>query len=502
MSRESRPGQSRPTAVIVIAPDERSAEILIEGHRQLVTGRAPKETRRAALDVATGYAARIGQPVLIDARDANGYWRLVATPTGVVQAADQAVTGQEPPAPSTPTTPPPPPQPPAGPPVHGSGTGAQPAAEGKKKGGRALVIVGAAVLALVLLAGAGAVAWRFLPGLGAGPGGEATADVTTLNHPAPPHFSTTVDFSAEIAPGSQPGVSRGGDLLAYVDLEQRLNLLDADGERLWSADLPVDSGEALGELRFLEYGGEDAVVMETAGTLWFWPVESGEPTGVELPEDSSVQYVGRSVLVRTGNEAFVPIGEELRPVQIPEGSAPMLADGENVLAAVVNGPWTWVSPDDNPVQVTAQRPDDAGEMEAVLTALREYVIIRWEPLRGEGAVLAFHDTQDGSVVGSAQIDPADLEDVRHRSEAVGTRLVAYGPAVMDPENGRTAVVPGFKPEVAVGSFAFGQIDGAPVAVDAEGRVEEAAAESVPPIGLLGERAVVVHEDHLYAIPSE
>ncbi|CAL9329224.1 hypothetical protein [Nocardiopsis dassonvillei] len=498
MSRESRPGQSRPTAVIVIAPDERSAEIVVEGRRQVVTGQAPKETRRAALDVATGYAARIGQPVLIDARDANGYWRLVATPTGVVQAADQVLPGREP-------TPPPPPAP-ADPPARGAGTGPQPGvrpeAKERKKGGRALVIVGAAVLALVLLAGAGAAAWRFLPGLGGGPGGDVATDLTTLNHPAPPHFSTTVDFSAQVAPGSQPGVSREGDLLAYVDPEQRLNLLDADGERLWSADLPVESSEALGELRILEYDGEDAVVMETAGTLWFWPVAGGDPTGVDLPENASVQYVGRSVLVRTESEAFVPIGVELQPVPVPEGSAPMLADGHDVLAAVVNGPWTWVSPDDNPVQVTAQRPDTAGDMEAVLTALREYVIIRWEPLRGEGTVLAFHDTQDGSVVGSAQIDPADLEDVRHRSEAVGPRLVAYGPAVMNPENGRTAVVPGLKPQIAVGSLVFGQIDGAPVAVDAEGRVEEAAAESVPPIGLLGERAVVVHEDHLYAIPSE
>ncbi|MFC9089614.1 hypothetical protein [Nocardiopsis dassonvillei] len=498
MSRESRPGQSRPTAVIVIAPDERSAEIVVEGRRQVVTGQTPKETRRAALDVATGYAARIGQPVLIDARDANGYWRLVATPTGVVQAADQVVASHEP-------TPPPPPAP-AGPPASGIETGPQPGArpeaKERKKGGRILVIVGAAVLALVLLAGAGAAAWRFLPGLGGGPGGDVATDLTTLNHPAPPHFSTTVDFSAQVAPGSQPGVSREGDLLAYVDPEQRLNLLDADGERLWSVDLPVEAGEVLGAPWFVEYGGEKAVVMETAQTLWFWSTEDGDSVGVDLPEAAFVQYVGTSALIRTETEAFVPVGGELRQVDFPEGSAPMLAEGENVLAAVVNGPWTWVSPEGNPVGVNPQRPDDAGEMEAVLTALREYVVIRWEPLRGEGTVLAFHDTQDGSVIGSAQVDPADLEEVRHRSEAVGTQLVAYGPAVMNPENGRTAVVPGFQPDIAVGPLAFGQIDGASVAVDAEGRVEEAPADSVPPIGLLGERAVVVHEDHLYAIPSE
>ncbi len=57
MNRASGPGHSRPTVVIVVAPDERSAEIVIEGQRRLVQGQAPKETRRAALDVATGYAA-------------------------------------------------------------------------------------------------------------------------------------------------------------------------------------------------------------------------------------------------------------------------------------------------------------------------------------------------------------------------------------------------------------------------------------------------------------
>ncbi|WP_150240863.1 hypothetical protein [Nocardiopsis quinghaiensis] len=480
MSRESRPGQSRPTAVIVIASDERRAEILIEGHRQVVTGQAPRETRRAALDVATGYAARIGQPVLIDARDANGYWHLVATPDGVVQAADQAVSGRAP-APAPPTI------------LREEGSG------GRK---RALVIVGAAVLALVLLGGTGAVVWRLLPGSEAASGPGATADVTTLNHPAPPGFAGTVDFSRELAPSSQPGVSREGDMLAYVDPQERLNLLGAEGERRWSAELPVAAGEVLGAPRFVEYGGEAAVVMETAGTLWFWPTAGGSPSSVEIPEDTSAQYAGTSVLVRNDQDAFVPVGEELRPVEVPEGSAPMLAEGEDVLTAVLNGPWTWVGPDDGPVEVNAQRPERAGEMESVVTALREYVIVRWEPLQGEGTLLAFHDSRDGSVVGSVEVDPADLEGVRHRSGPIGTDLVAYGPAVLAPESGRSAAVPGFEPDITVGSRVFGRLDGALVAVDAEGEVEEAEEGSVQPSGLLGERAVVVHDDHLYAIPSE
>ncbi|MEU0241150.1 hypothetical protein ABZ234_26010 [Nocardiopsis sp. NPDC006198] len=488
MSRASRPGQSRPTAVIVIAPDEHSAEIVIEGQRQVVTGRAPKETRRAALDVATGYAARIGQPVLVDARDANGVWRLVATPDGVVQAAEPPapVAAPVPPPPAAPTTPTP------------SASPARPAGSGRRRG---LVIAGAAALALVLLVGAGVVVTRFLPSGGADPAEQAADDVT-LNHPAPPHFSETVDFSEALATGSQPGVSRDGELLAYVDPEDRLNLFDADGSRLWAADLPMGSGELLGSPRFVEYGGGPAIVAETAGTLWFWPADGGEPVDIPIPENASAQYVGSSVLVRSEEEAYVPVADALEPVEVPGSAAPMLAEGENVLAAVLSGPWTWVSPDGDPVEVNAERPDEAGEMESVVTALRDYVIVRWEPREGDETILAFHDSEDGSVIGTAAVDPALLEDVRHRSGPVGTDVVAYGPMVLDPATGESAVVPGFIPEIAVGARVFGRLDGSLVAVDASGEPSEAPEGSVQPNGLLGERAVVVHDDHLYAIPPE
>ena len=482
MSRASRPGQSRPTAVIVIAPDEHSAEIVIEGQRQLVTGAAPKETRRAALDVATGYAARIGQPVMVDARDANGYWLLMATPDGVVRAAEE-------PAPAA-VQPPGPAQPPKA------------VSKGGSSRGRTLVIAAAAVLALVLLVGAGAVATRSFTGSTAVAEGDGGDGAAALGHPAPPGFDDTVVFDEPLAPDTRPGVSREGDLLAYTDPDDRLNLFGADGERRWAVDLPAGSGEFLAQPRFVEYGDETAIVLETADTLWFWPTEGGAPTSVALPTDATAQYVGDSVLVRTEESAFVPVGDELVEVEPPGSAAPLVADGERVLNAVVNGPWEWVDTDGGTEEVHARRPQDAGEMDAIVTALREYVIVRWEPLRGDGIHLAFHDREDGSVVGGADIDPADLEDVRHRSGPIGTRVVAYGPVVMDPESGEAAVVPGFVPEIAVGDQVFGQLDGVTVAVSASGMPSDLPEGAVQPEGLLGENAIVVHDDHLYAIPSQ
>lgn len=87
MTGGREPGRQRGSVVIVIAHDECSAEITIEGRTQVVTGAIPKETRRAALDAATAYAAHLGRSVLVNARDANGAWQLIISPTGVVRAA-------------------------------------------------------------------------------------------------------------------------------------------------------------------------------------------------------------------------------------------------------------------------------------------------------------------------------------------------------------------------------------------------------------------------------
>ncbi len=481
MSRASRPGHPRPTAVIVIAPDERSAEIVIEGHRQVVTGPAPKDTRRAALDVATGYAARIGQPVLVDARDVNGYWRLVATPDGVVQAAEQAVPNH--------------PRPPV--------RGPAPVDPGRGSLGRKLLMGGAAVLALLLVVGGGVIVTRLLPGTSDAAGeGEPEDNAVILEHSAPPGFRPVVDLTEELAPETQPGINRDGSVLAYVDPDERLNLIDAAGSRQWSVDLPFDAAAGLGAPRFVEYGGESAIVMETADTLWFWPESGGSATSVELPVAGAARYAGDSVLIRDDDAAYLPIDGELEEIEPPGTSVPMLAVNDRALTAVVTGPWHWVDPEGDTEQVHATRPSEAGEMEAVLTALREYVIIRWEPLQGDGAILAFHDREDGSVLGSAAIDEDALEDVGHLSAPVGLEQVAYGPVLFDPSSGETTVVPGFVPEVTVGDQVFGELDGTRVALDASGNPSEVPEDAETPRGLLGDRAVVVHDGHLYAIPPE
>ncbi|SIO84917.1 hypothetical protein [Nocardiopsis sp. JB363] len=493
MSRASRPGHPRPTAVIVIAPDERNAEIVIEGRRQVVQGQAPKETRRAALDVATGYAAHIGQPVLVEARDANGFWRLIATPDGVVQAADQPVQAQPPQ--ETPS------RPPTGPVPAMAPTTPKGRADGAKRR-RVLLIVGAACLALLLLAGGGLVAARFLSGSTAASeeGGDDT--VVELGHPAPPGYAATVDITEELAPDTLPAVDREGERLVYIDPAERLNLLNAEGSREWSVDLPFEAGKALGSPRFVEFDGATHIALETPGALWFWPEGGGTAVNVELNESASAQFVGDGVLVRDDDDAYVLVDGELAEVDTPGGSAALLAEDGRALAGVLQGPWHWVAPGEDPQRVEPEQPDGAGDLDEVMTFLRGYALVHWETEDGDGHLLAFHDNSDGSVLGTAEVEEEDLAEVQHRTGPLGPDLAAYGPVLFAPGSGGTNVVPGFEPEVTLGDQVFGELDGAPVAIDASGEPTDVPEGAETPRGLLGDRAVVVHEGHLYAIPPE
>ncbi|WP_316042188.1 hypothetical protein [Nocardiopsis sp. CNR-923] len=360
------------------------------------------------------------------------------------------------------------------------------------------------MLALVLIVGAGALALRFLPDDSTGPVAAETDDPgEPLPAPAPPGYSETSVFDVAVAPGTWPRTSRDGEYLALVAPGDQLHLYDAAGERLWAADLPADMGDSLGIARFALHEGAPAVVLETSAALWFWPVEGGEPTSVDLPDDAVVQYAGdSSVLVRTGDGSLVPADGVLREVEVPEGSAAMLADGERVLTAVVDGPWEWIDPDGGSTQVVPQRPSEAGEMDRVVTALQEYVIVLWRSNQGDGRYLAFHDREDGTVLGGVEVEETDVAEAGYASLPIGTRVASYGPTVVDLETGESAVVPGFEPEIAVGRQVFGQMDGRSAAVTADGTATELPAGAEPPRGLLGDHAIVVHDDHLYAIPPQ
>ncbi|RCV54659.1 hypothetical protein [Marinitenerispora sediminis] len=466
---------------IVIAPDERSAQVVVEGNQFHVAGDSPKETRRAALDVAADYAARTGRPVVVDARDAHSVWELIANPSGVVRAAPAGGGRAAPP------------RPPRAPRRRGPGTGT---------GRRVALAVAGGAVAVAVLAGGGYAVVRFLPDTLETVQGEQTSapePATLDSRPVPPGFTEQAAWRLDMAPGTRPAVAPDGSAVAFVDPDERLVVAGPDGVERWAADLPVPLGDIDQQLRIVAAGESLRVALVGDGTLWTWPLEGGDPEAVELPAGAQVSYAGRAPLVLAGGGAFVPSGGELAPVPLSDGQGALAADGDAVLVASARGPWAWAAEDGEPAEVEPAEPDGARRLDRVLTASAEHVLIRWTSADEDRVVLAVHDAQDGSVAASVAIAPGELEDARW---VAGEAVAAYGPVVVDLTAGEARALSGFTPVTAAGDTLFGELDGAEVAVARDGDPVELEPDTAQPWGLLDGRAVVVAGDGLYALSPE
>ncbi len=470
MNTSGTPRFGPETAVIVIAPDDLSAEVFIQDTRQVVHGADAKATRRAALDYVAGYATHIGRPVLVEARDAFGVQRLEALPGGVVRGVAE--------------TPPPP----------GAGGKRQ------RSGGRALLLAAAGGLAVVVLVVAAVV--LVVPRLGsdtATPPGETVEPTETVPfeaRPAPPGFSTEALWRIPVTDGTRPAVADDGSRVAFIGADGKLAVAGPEGERLWEAELPLQPAEIEGPVRFVENGDEWQVAVAGSQTLWIWPADGGEPVEYGLPEGGVVTFAGSAPLVTVDDKAMLPRDGELVEVEVPEGTGGMLVDGNEVLLASADGPWYWAAPGEEARKVSAVEPKGSEGLDRVITASERYVIVRWQSEKEDRVVLAAHDAHDGSVFAETEVTAGELADA---TWIEGETVAAYGPILVDLGSGETQLLPGFGPLSATGGVVYGELEESQVAVNAAGEITDMEPDTARPWGLLDGNAVVLADANLYAL---
>ncbi|CAM3774289.1 hypothetical protein GCM10009799_13350 [Nocardiopsis rhodophaea] len=474
MSGRREPGRQRGSVVIVISRDEHSAEITIEGRTQVVTGSIPKETRRAALDVATGYAAHLGRSVLVNARDANGAWQLIISPTGVVRAAG----GSE------------------------AELVARPAAKRQRKGKKVALALSGGALAVVAALAVGAV-WVWGPdgtNTTVNNGGAEESGVLLEARAAPPGFSREAAWRLPTRTGTRPALAPDGSLAAYINPNDELVVVDPEGEQKWSAKLPLASSDIVGAPVFV--GADDGYGMAVTDneTLWQWPVGGGDPEAIKLPDDARVTFAGTSPLVLDPSDAYIPDGGKLAKIKVPSGFGAMIADGGRVLTGVKTGRWIWVTADDaDGKEIVPKAPSGADRPIELLTARADYTVVLWEAEDGDDDLLAVHDAQDGAPIAAAAVDGDELAEARWVRD--GSRA-AYGPVIFDLESGDARTLEGFSPVSVAGDMVYGEAVGARVAVPAGGAPIDMDMDAVRPWGLLGDRAIVIANGDLYALSPE
>lgn len=474
MTNHSTSRSGTDTAVIVIAADDLSAEVFIDGSRHVVHGADAKATRRAALDYVTDHAARIGRPVIIEARDVYGVQRLEALPRGVIRSIPQI----PPPAPRN---------------------------SGKQSGSRtgvvlALAAAGLAVVVLVVVSVV-LVVPRYLPGFGtqAAPSQQAPETPDTIPfeaRSAPPGFSSEALWRIPVTEGTRPAVSDDGSRVAFIGADGKLAVAGPEGKRLWEADLPIQPAEIEGAVRFVKNDDQWEVAIAGTGKLWIWSADGSGPTEYKLPKDGVVTFAGTAPLVTTDKKAMVPREGELLEVKVPKGTGGMLVVGDEVLLAAADGPWYWAAPGEEPAKVTAKEPKSADGLDRVITASERYVIVRWQSEKEDRVILAAHDARDGSVFAETEITAGELADA---TWIEGETVAAYGPILTDLESGQTQVLPGFTPLNAVAGVVYGELEEDQVAVNAAGEVTPMEPDTARPWGLLDGHAVVMADANLYAL---
>ncbi|MBB4932130.1 hypothetical protein F4561_002950 [Lipingzhangella halophila] len=460
---------------IVISPDESRAEVTFQGNTQVVTGNAPKETRRDALDAVTRHALSLGRPVRVNARDSNGEWQLVVTPDGIVHAE-----GGEAPEHKLPKGP---------------------------KAGRppsrvrtALRVAGIGTLAVGLLAAVGGVVLWLLPDTVVEPSNGNGSSVTFDARPNPPGYGPEADWRTPTDPDSGLGVSPEGDRVGYIDREGQLVVAGPDGTAEWSAELPFDIADAEAPPQFVRDGDGYAVALVAEDVLFQWPEGGGDPVEYEVPSETAVSFAGSSALVSNDESAFVPVDGELREVPVEAPAGPLVADGERVLMAELNAvPWTWVAPDESVTEVDPDTPPGGDSVDQVITASTDHVVVRWTAESGDDVVLGVHDSTDGAIVASHATAPDEIDEARW---VEGDTMAAYGPVLVNLDDGSTETVDGFEPLSATGDTVYGEIGGDPVAAGPDGEPVDLEENTARPWGLLDGRAVVVADDHLYALSPQ
>lgn len=467
--------QQAPRVQIHIAPDESFADVTIEGYTQRVTGHGPKETRRAALDLVTSYARNTDQNVLIEARDANSVWQLMATPAGVVRAVTTAA--------------PAPPRPVAEKPKSSTG---------RKILFTAVGVVGGLLLLLVVISVLSPSSPEDEPTDVAGEPEIPT--VMMDSRPVPPGFTRESPWRLPMAQGSAPAVARDGNVAALVDPEDYVTVITPDGTELWAAESPVPVGEFNGWMQFVRDGDQTRLFISQDQDLWVWPADGGEPDHFELDDDAALNYAGGGLMVRGADEDLRLVDDELVPVSTPGDLSALVYDGSRVLAASAGGEWAWVSGgDEEAVDVEPAEPADTDGVDELITASGEHVIIMWQTEDDDSSLLAVHDAESGDVLATAEVDPSELDEARWTP---GEDVAAYGPVVFDLLGGVGHYVEDFAVASAADGAVYGEIDGEPVVVGAEGEPQALQQDTVRPWGLLDGRAVVVANAHLYALIPE
>ncbi|MFF1818791.1 hypothetical protein ACFVWG_15930 [Kribbella sp. NPDC058245] len=465
--------------------DDHNAEVKIAGRSHPVNHHDP---RQAAIALVTERAAQLGRAMKATAVEADGTsWPLVIHPDGEVEAVEAQTRKRS-----------------------GGGGG------GGGGGGNAQKpiwpIIVAFVLAGVLIFGTvlylkvfrnsgGPPAAKTEPGkLPPLPEPSVAPDQFSAR-PVPPGWTTKADWSVDIAANTTPAISPDGNEVAVLTPDHKIAVFDSDGKVKWQDKVPNDAESPV----YTTVDSKRVLAVASEDTLYYWPGDGLEAIEVELPNSSAVQFFGTSPLVDLAGDAGASVvsGKVLQTVpNQPRLSTVLLAQGTKALFARYAGPLYWSEPGKELQEVDLKTPGGGKDVERVVAASPELVLSFYTNGKKDEVIPTVQSTATGAVVATCRATNVNEAQNWQWLPDPNRKIAAWGACLINFSNGRTSILPNFRPYSITGTTIFGTTGSNLIAITPGGKPTTLATDTARPWGIAGSHAIILHDSVVYALAKK
>ena len=287
-------------------------------------------------------------------------------------------------------------------------------------------------------------------------------------------------------------------------------MLNPDGSTRYTA--PLATRPVYGPVITTVDGAKVVLLQTNSQTVSYWPLDGGDPTTVELPDQvaGQINTAGPSVMVPLSDQRVAYLYHhawqtlEALPLTTPKFST----DGAVVSVQPETGAWWTQRIDAAPTSTRPARPAGAIALGQILAITPQHAILSWKTNPAAGSytapdIVAAYDFATGKLIAQAR-SVNMLSPGRAVYTSAQHRLTAIDGMILSVPAGKPAaltLINGLQVKAAYDAV-YGQEQGGPALVTATGEAVRLPVSALTPVGATADRLMVVSQDQLYALPPD
>lgn len=345
------------------------------------------------------------------------------------------------------------------------------------------------------------------------PGWSQTATWTVaLAHGSTTDTDPDTGVTAALTPDDRSTAQTAHDTAGQIQAHQPnyLSVLSADGSTRYAA--PLATRPVYGPVIATVDGTKIVLLQPNSDTVSYWPLDGGDPTTVELPDQVAgpLNTAGTSVMVPLANQRVAYLHHhawqtlEALPLTTPK----FATDGAVVSVQPETGAWWTQRIDAAPTSIRPTRPAGATGLDQILAVTPQHVILSWKTAPAARSytapdLITAYDAATGKLIAQASsVNTLSPAQAVYTSAQHG--LTAADGMILSAPAGKPAaltLVAGLQVN-AVYDAVYGQEQGGPALITATGSALRLPVSALTPVGATTDHLLVMSQDQLYALPAD